>query len=574
MHAFLHMARRKYYFNPLFTYVCFFTHSYLISILYPFHRGSGKTYTMEGGTSMNRGISFRCIEKIFNLLNYRVIKQDATVRKMQDAHSNGDMAPEGVEGRFEFSIQVGMLEIYNDNVFDILLKQKKKVALEIKRNKEGRIEVDGLTKEPVNSVKDVIKLLKKGNGNRSTAATEMNTHSSRSHMVLSVSVSCGITGEEPTKGTLYLVDLAGSERVRKSGVEGANLKEATQINKSLSALGNVMEALDRKASHIPYRDSKLTYLLQDSLGGNSRTMMVVAVCPTAASIDESVHALGFATRVRRINIGSAKRNVASKNLEETVKHLNSELKNLAKAKKKSEEQLSSLKRDHGRIQDRLKSSSESRAKSVDEARTFSVLKNSNAQMTARWQKEKQMHEKAVTDLEATQSEAKKFQGQYSRAKREIDKLTKQIDEKESEEAALKSQLRSAKTASSAANLRARKAQMLQSRTPGAAGKASGIVKPTQRSDVDTEKMKNASPKEAREKVLAMLKIHDPKKVDKIDAIMDRFKGREGFLLVKMEARYDEISGEADNIASAAKKRSDMAMARHMERMRSKKKLQK
>ena len=171
-----------------------------------------------------------------------------------------------------------------------------------------------------------------------------------------------------------------------------------------------------------------------------------------------------------------------------MKHLNSELKNLAKAKKKSEEQLSPLKRDHGRIKDRLKSSSESRAKSVDEARTFSVLKNSNAQMTACWQKEKQMHEKAVTDLEATQSEAKKFQGQYSKTKREIDKLTKQIDEKESEEAALKLQLRNAKTASSAANLRARKAQMLQSRTPGAVGKASGIVKPTQRSDVDTEKM--------------------------------------------------------------------------------------
>ena len=93
------------------------------------------------------------------------------------------------------------------------------------------------------SVKDVIKLLKKGNENRSTAATEMNAHSSRSHMVLSVSVSCGVTREDPTKGTLYLVDLAGSERARESGVERANLKGVT---------GNVMEALDRKASHIPH----------------------------------------------------------------------------------------------------------------------------------------------------------------------------------------------------------------------------------------------------------------------------------------------------------------------------------
>lgn len=545
--------------------------------------GSGKTYTMEGGKGIDRGISFRTIEKVFNLLNYRVVKQDSIVKKFQDAQQNGGGSPEDeAQGRFEFSIKVGMLEIYNDNVFDLLDKpdkRKKRSPLEIKRNKEGRIEVAGLTKEPVNSVKDVIKMLHLGNASRSTAATDMNEHSSRSHMVLTVDVSSGIVGEEPTSGTLYLVDLAGSERVRKSGVEGANLKEATQINKSLSALGNVMEALDRKAAHIPYRDSKLTYLLQDSLGGNSRTMMVVAVCPTSGSFDETTHALNFATRVRRINIGSAKRNVASKNLEETVKQLSTELKSLARAKKKSEEQLSSLKRDHGRIQERLKTSSESRAKSVDEARTLAVLKNSNAQMTSRWQKEKQLHEKAVSELEDAQNEAKKFQTQLSKMKREIDRLNKQIEDKENEQDALKSEVRKAKSASSAANLRARKAQMLQSRHGNAAGgKASGIVKPTLRSEANKKKMKDVSPSEAREKVLAMLKVHDPKKVDKIDAIMDRFKGREGFLLVKMEARYEKTddgsgggSGGGSRPNSAAKKRSDMAMARHMERMRSKKK---
>lgn len=543
--------------------------------------GSGKTYTMEGGSGSDRGISFRTIEKVFNLLNYRVIKQDAIVRKMQDSQKNGNMAAEDVQGAFTFSIKVSMLEIYNDAVYDILLKpnkRRKKTALEIKRTKDGRVDVPGLTKETVTSVKDVIAMLKIGNENRSTASTELNEQSSRSHMVLTVEVSSGLVDEDPTKGCLYLVDLAGSERVRKSGVEGANLKEATQINKSLSALGNVMEALDRKASHIPFRDSKLTYLLQDSLGGNSRTMMVVAVCPTSSSVDESIHALNFATRVRRINIGSAKRNVASKNLEETVKHLNSELKSLANAKKKSEAQLISLKKDHTRIQDRLKSSSEIRAKSDDETRTLSVLKNSNAQMTARWQKEKQLHEEAAATLETTQAASDKLKNNLRTAQRDIERLTKMIDEKENEQDALKTDLRKAKTASSAANLRARKAQMLQSRTPGKAGKASGIVKPTKRSDVDIEKMKNISPVEAREKVLAMLKAHDPKKVDKIDAIMDRFKGREGFLLVKMESRYEGIGdGEGDDNdadkTDASKKRSDMAMARHMERMRSKKKVQ-
>jgi kinesin family protein C2/C3 len=525
---------------------------------------------MEGGQGMNRGISFRTIEKIFNLLNYRVVKQDAMLIK------NGQKPSDGGSARFQFSIKVGMLEIYNDLVYDLLVKtdkRKKKTPLDIKRNKAGRIEVAGLTKEPVNSVKDVITMLKKGNESRSTAATDMNEHSSRSHMVLTVDISTNTGDEEPTTGTLYLVDLAGSERVRKSGVEGANLKEATQINKSLSALGNVMEALDRKASHIPYRDSKLTYLLQDSLGGNSRTMMVVACCPTSPSFDETTHALNFATRVRRINIGSAKRNVASKNLEETVKHLSNEIKNLAKAKKKSEDQLVSLKRDHGRIQERLKTSSESRAKSVDEARTLAVLKNSNAQMTARWQKEKQMHEKVLSNLEEIQNEAKKYQSDLSKANREIDRLAKLIASKEGEHEALKSEVRKAKSASSAANLRARKAQMLQSRPGNAAGaKGTGIVTPsTRRSDVDTANMKDADPVEARARVLEMLKAHDPKKVDKIDAIMDRFKGREGFLLVKMASRYEKKS-DSSSTASASKKRSDLALARHMERMRSKNKV--
>jgi hypothetical protein len=358
---------------------------------------------MEGGQGINRGISFRTIEKVFNLLQYRVIKQDALIKNFESGVTNKSNEK---PGRFEFSIDIGMLEIYNDNVHDLLVKQGKgkKESLEIKRDKEGAIHVQGLTKERIHSIKDVTKLLKIGNENRAKASTDLNAHSSRSHMVLTVEVKSGIAGEEPVSGILYLVDLAGSERVKKSAVEGDELKEATHINKSLSALGNVMEALDRKASHIPYRDSKLTYLLQDSLGGNSRTMMVVTVCPTSFSSDETSHALQFATRVRRINLGSAKRNVTSKNLEETVKEMTQQLRALAKSKEKSEQQLKSLKKDHVRIQERLRSSSESRAKSNDEDRTLAVLKTSNTQMTARWQKEKQMHEQAVADLEVSQNE--------------------------------------------------------------------------------------------------------------------------------------------------------------------------
>lgn len=516
--------------------------------------GSGKTYTMEGADGPNRGISFRTMEKIFNLLKYREMKQDIVVRQLQ-------MAPnrEESQGRFQFEISVGMLEIYNDNIYDLLVttkKGQKKESLEIRRNKEGKVEVSGLYKEYVHSVKDVIALLKKGNQNRATASTDMNEHSSRSHMILIVSVKSGIEGEEPSEGTLYLVDLAGSERVKKSGVEGANLKEAAQINQSLSALGNVMEALDRKSPHVPYRDSKLTFLLQDTLGGNSRTMMIVAVDPTASSYDETNHALKFATRVRRINIGSAQQNVSSKNLEETVKQLSTELKHLSLAKKKSEDQFNSLKRDHARIQERLKGSATTRATSQDEGRTLAVLKASNAQMTERWQKEKQLYEAAAEELEVTKSELRKVESQLNKANREIQRLTTAMSENEAKQNLLREDMRNAKAASSAAALRERKAQMLLSRPSNVA--SSGIAKPTRRSEVSGQL--NVDPLEARAKVLEMLKKNDPKKVDKLDALMERFKGREGFLLAKMASRYE---GNVDTVKAS----QQMAMAKHMERMR-------
>ncbi|EED94949.1 predicted protein, partial [Thalassiosira pseudonana CCMP1335] len=259
--------------------------------------GSGKTYTMEGDKENNQyGISQRTIHKLFSML--------------QDRPS-----------RFEYSIEVGMLEIYNDEVYDLLSNDVTKdvhgsshrKSLDIRQGAESTVEVPGLTKEKVTSVSEVLNALDRGNANRATGTTNLNERSSRSHMILQVEVTSGV-GEAKHKATLYLIDLAGSERVRKSEVEGKAMKEAQHINKSLSALGNVMEALDRKSSHVPYRDSKLTYLLQNSLGGNSRTMMIVAACPHNNSYDETTFALKFATRVRRINLGKAQKNVTAKNL--------------------------------------------------------------------------------------------------------------------------------------------------------------------------------------------------------------------------------------------------------------------
>jgi kinesin family protein C2/C3 len=306
-----------------------------------------------------------------------------------------------------------MLEIYNDEVYDLLdlglsssstgIPRKK--TLDIRLTAENTVEVPGLVKESVSTVTEVLNVLDRGNSNRATASTNLNEHSSRSHMVLQVEVTSGL-GEAMSTGTLYLVDLAGSERVRKSEVEGKELKEAQHINKSLSALGNVMEALDRKASHVPYRDSKLTYLLQNSLGGNSRTMMVVTVCPHNNSYDETTYALKFATRVRRINLGSAQKNVRAKNLEETVKNLISEMQMLSKAKERSESQLLSLKREKERVEEKLSKASHSRANSKEEMRNLSFLRQANDDITSRWQKEKIVREEKTSELGKVQDEVR------------------------------------------------------------------------------------------------------------------------------------------------------------------------
>merc|ERR1712223_556169 len=149
------------------------------------------------------------------------------------------------------------------------------------------------------------KLMNKGNKNRSIGATQMNAHSSRSHSVFTITVESSEMDEQGEThikvGKLHLVDLAGSERQSKTGATGQRLKEATKINLSLSTLGNVISALvDGKSSHVPYRNSKLTRLLQDSLGGNSKTLMFANIGPAEYNYDETLSTLRHANRAKNI----------------------------------------------------------------------------------------------------------------------------------------------------------------------------------------------------------------------------------------------------------------------------------
>merc|ERR1712130_969993 len=186
-------------------------------------------------------------------------------------------------------------------------KKKKNEKFKVRHLPDGSVDVPGLTSVPVTSDEDIHKLEAIAQKNRSASATDMNAHSSRSHMLLVVDVS-GINIPANIKyfGKLYLVDLAGSERVKKSGAKGQALKEAQNINKSLSALGDVMQALQQKQKFIPYRNSTLTDLMANALGGNAKTIMFINCCPAAAHAFETVSSLKFAKRVGKIELGQAK----------------------------------------------------------------------------------------------------------------------------------------------------------------------------------------------------------------------------------------------------------------------------
>ncbi|XP_027870374.1 kinesin-like protein KIFC3 isoform X5 [Xiphophorus couchianus] len=243
--------------------------------------GSGKTYTMEGVTS-DPGINQRALRLLF-----------AEVRE-----KNLD---------WEYRIVVNLVEIYNETLRD-LLRQNPTDKLDIKLNPDGsgQLYVPGLTEIAVQSPEDINRVFELGRVNRATACTNLNEHSSRSHALLIITVSgFNTTTGTRTQGKLNLVDLAGSERIGKSGAEGSRLREAQCINKSLSALGDVISALRSRHAHVPFRNSRLTYLLQDSLSGDGKTLMMVQVSPLPGNVSESVCSLKFAQRVRSVELNSA-----------------------------------------------------------------------------------------------------------------------------------------------------------------------------------------------------------------------------------------------------------------------------
>ncbi|OIT27551.1 PREDICTED: kinesin-like protein KIN-5C [Nicotiana attenuata] len=258
--------------------------------------GTGKTYTMEGECKRSKsgpngelppeaGVIPRAVKQIFDTL------------ESQNA---------------EYSVKVTFLELYNEEITDLLAPEDLKVALEDRQKKQlplmedgkGGVLVRGLEEEIVTSANEIFTLLERGSAKRRTAETLLNKQSSRSHSLFSITIhikEATPEGEELIKcGKLNLVDLAGSENISRSGAREGRAREAGEINKSLLTLGRVINALVEHLGHIPYRDSKLTRLLRDSLGGRTKTCIIATVSPAVHCLEETLSTLDYAHRAKNI----------------------------------------------------------------------------------------------------------------------------------------------------------------------------------------------------------------------------------------------------------------------------------
>ncbi|AEE35517.1 P-loop containing nucleoside triphosphate hydrolases superfamily protein [Arabidopsis thaliana] len=264
--------------------------------------GSGKTYTMtgpDGSSEEDWGVNYRALNDLFKISQSR-------------------------KGNISYEVGVQMVEIYNEQVLDLLSddnSQKKTLGI-LSTTQQNGLAVPDASMYPVTSTSDVITLMDIGLQNRAVGSTALNERSSRSHSIVTVHVrGKDLKTGSVLYGNLHLVDLAGSERVDRSEVTGDRLREAQHINKSLSSLGDVIFSLASKSSHVPYRNSKLTQLLQTSLGGRAKTLMFVQLNPDATSYSESMSTLKFAERVSGVELGAAKTSKEGKDVRDLMEQL-------------------------------------------------------------------------------------------------------------------------------------------------------------------------------------------------------------------------------------------------------------
>ncbi|XP_070000439.1 kinesin-like protein KIF3A isoform X3 [Penaeus vannamei] len=364
--------------------------------------GTGKTFTMEG---------------------VRSVPELKGIIPNSFAHIFGHIAK--AEEDKKFLVRVSYLEIYNEEVRD-LLRQDQSMRLEVKERPDVGVYVKDLLTHVVHNADEMDKIMTLGNKNRAVGATNMNAHSSRSHAIFTITIECaerGVDGQQHWRvGKLHLVDLAGSERQSKTGATGQRLKEASKINLSLSTLGNVISALvDGRSTHIPYRNSKLTRLLQDSLGGNSKTLMCANIGPASYNYDETISTLRYANRAKNIcnkaKINEDPKDALLRRLQDEIKTLRGQLEDESEEEDSDEEEL------EGEEKPKKK---KKKLKEEEVAAIRKKIEEERKMLSERKDLEEEERNKVKSDLDRHEKELKKAQKEQEALKQRLQGLERKI----------------------------------------------------------------------------------------------------------------------------------------------------
>jgi chromosome segregation ATPase len=375
--------------------------------------GSGKTYTMQGPAD-DPGVYTRSLEELFKIKEQR-------------------------KATHEYTLAVSMVEIYNETIRDLLVPTtatSTSNTLEIRKNKDGGNYLPNAILMNVERQEDIVEMMKLGEHNRSVGATRANEHSSRSHCLLIIT----IFGEEIESGAkmggkLVLVDLAGSERVGKTDATGDRLREAKNINKSLSALGNVINALSNKQGHIPFRDSKLTYLLQNSLSKDNKVLMIAQVSPAMSNYQESVCSLEFAGRARGVELGRARAKVQNMEVPKLQEQLKKTKEQLFEKEGKLREfvslkrKLKHLEEENDVLKGKVENMVDSNSSSKNELKEMASIVSKTSEKSFRVEKElKEKEEK----LKQQKQKIENYQSRLCKAEQRVEQLENELTVKQRE----------------------------------------------------------------------------------------------------------------------------------------------
>ncbi|KAL4429074.1 hypothetical protein ABPG74_022160 [Tetrahymena malaccensis] len=356
---------------------------------------SGKTHTMQGPSITDqeqKGIVPRMVTTVFQHVN---------------------TSPSHIE----FKIKLSIVEIYLEKIRDLL--DPSKVNLTVREDRTHGVYIQDVTEKYVTSEKEVFSIIDQGNQNRSVAYTNMNEGSSRSHMLFIMTVYQNNLQDLSAKsGKLFLVDLAGSEKISKTGAEGKVLDEAKKINQSLSSLGNVINALtDGKSQHVPYRDSKLTRVLQESLGGNSTTTLIITCSPSSFNDQETLSTLRFGMRAKSI------KNKPKINREYTIQELQLIIQNQEKIIEEQKKQIRQLEKqlENGNINN----TSTIQTNNSDTLNTSQDITETDENIGSSAMVDKCMELEA--QLEAEKAKCSSYAYQLNQVKNELSNVTSQME---------------------------------------------------------------------------------------------------------------------------------------------------